>query len=210
LPARKKPEEPGKSLKTLGGGGSTFSTEKKEDFMGARCVYRRPLGGLLFVALAPLASGCATVIHGTRQNVRVETDPPGATASAGDQRITTPGVLKLKRKEKALEIVVEKEGYETRRVALTRKDSGWQWLNMIGIPAGIVAGASVGHTNDEGLDFSGAATGAVVGGVVLSGAGFLIDYGDGAAYKLDPPLVVVRLEPVPAPASPSTTEGKTP
>jgi hypothetical protein len=154
----------------------------------------------LLLVLAPLLSGCATVIHGTRQDVRVETEPPGATASVGDQKITTPGVLKLKRKEKALEIVVEKEGYETRRVALTRKDSGWQWLNMIGIPVGIVAGASAGESNssqDISSSLRNTATGAVVGGVVLSGAGFLIDYGDGAAYKLDPPLVVLRLEPVP-------------
>lgn len=179
--------------------------------MNARCTSLRPLGVSLLLVLAPLLSGCATVIHGTRQNVRVETDPPGATASAGGQKITTPGVLTLKRKEKALEIVVEKEGYETRHVALTRKDSALQWLDMVGIPAGIVSGAAIGHRRDSGfLDFHGAATGAVIGGVVLSGAGFLIDYGDGAAYKLDPPLVVLRLEPVPAPGSPPSTERKTP
>jgi hypothetical protein len=161
----------------------------------------------LLLVLAPLLSGCATMIHGTHQDIRVETDPAGATASAGDQKITTPGVLKLKRKEKALEIVVGKEGYETRRVALTRKNSGWQWLNMIGIPAGAVAGASVGVSNSSnGLTAAG--TGAVIGGVVLSGAGFLIDYGAGAAYELDPPLVVLRLEPVPAPASSTSTEEK--
>src|ERR1035441_2144133 len=90
--------------------------------MNARCTSLRPLGVSLLPGLAPLLAGRATVIHGTRQNVRVETDPPGATASAGGQKITTPGVLTLKRKEKALEIVVEKEGYETRHVALTRKD----------------------------------------------------------------------------------------
>jgi hypothetical protein len=96
-------------------------------------------------------------------------------------------------------------------VALTRKDSALQWLDMVGIPAGIVSGAAIGHRSDSGfLDFHGAATGAVIGGVVLSGAGFLIDYGDGAAYKLDPPLVVLRLEPVPAPGSPPSTERKTP
>jgi len=179
--------------------------------MKARCTGFQPLGVALLLVLAPLLSGCATVIHGTHQDVRVETDPSGATASVGDQKITTPGVLKLRRKEKALEIVVEKEGYETRRVALTRKDSGWDWLNAIGIPVGIVAGGAIGHRSDSGfLAFEGAATGAVIGGAALSGAGFLIDNGNGAAYKLDPPLVVLRLEPVPAPASPTATERKTP
>ncbi|HEX7614116.1 MAG TPA: hypothetical protein VF554_02455 [Thermoanaerobaculia bacterium] len=176
--------------------------------MKTRCTGFRPLGVALLLVLSPLLPGCATVIHGTRQDVRVETDPPGATASAGDQKITTPGVLKLKRKEKALEIVVEKAGYETRRVALTRKDSGWDWLNTIGIPVGIGTGGAIGHRSDSGfLAFEGAATGALIGGVVLSGAGFLIDNGNGAAYKLDPPLVVLRLEPVPTPASSPPTEG---
>ncbi len=177
--------------------------------MNARCTGLRPLGTSLLLALAPFLSGCATMIHGTHQNVRVETDPPGAIASVGDQKITTPGVLRLKRKEKALEIVVEKEGYETRRVALTRKDSGLVWLDTIGIPVGVVAGGAIGHRSDSGfLAFEGAATGAVIGGVALSGAGFLIDHGDGAAYKLDPPLVVLRLEPVPSSTASSSAEGR--
>ena len=180
--------------------------------MNARCTGLRPLGTTLLLVLAPLLSGCATVLHGTRQDVRVETDPPGATASVGDQKITTPGVLRLKRKEKALEIVVEKDGYETRRVALTRKNSGWQWLNMIGIPVGIGVGAVQGanHTGesaDLSTGITNTATGAVIGGVVLSGAAFLIDNGNGAAYKLDPPLVVLRLEPAPATTSAASTEG---
>ncbi len=178
--------------------------------MNTRRTGLRPFGMPFLLVLAPLLSGCATVIHGTRQDVRVETDPSGATASAGDQKITTPGVLRLKRKEKALEIVVEKEGYETRRVALTRKDSGWDWLNAIGIPVGIGVGGAIGHRSDSGfLAFEGAATGAIIGGAALSGAGFLIDNGNGAAYKLDPPLVVLRLEPVPAAASSPPTGGNT-
>lgn len=180
--------------------------------MNTRCTGPRPLRIALLLVLAPLLPGCATVLHGTRQNVRVETDPAGATASAGDQKITTPGVLKLKRKEKALEIVVEKEGYATRRVALTRKDSAPQWLNTIGIPVGIVTGAVAGSRNssDGWAGLGNGMIGAAVGGVALSGAAFLIDYGNGAAYKLDPPLVILRLEPVQASASPSPTEGLTP
>ena len=109
-------------------------------------------------------------------------------------------MLNLKRKEKALEIVVEKDGYETHRVALTRKDSGLQWLDMLAIPAGVVAGAAAGASNSSSgfTQWDNAATGAVIGGVVLSGAAFLIDYGDGAAYRLDPPVVILRLEQVPA------------
>ena len=182
--------------------------------MNARCTSLRPPRMSLLLVVAPLLCGCATMIHGTRQDIRVETDPPGAIASVGDQKVATPGVLRLKRKEKALEIVVEMEGYVTKRVALTRKDSGWQWLNMIGIPVGIGVGAVQGanHTGDSAdlsTGITNTATGAVIGGVVLSGAGFLIDHGDGAAYKLDPPLVVLRLEPVPTATSSPSTEGTT-
>jgi hypothetical protein len=35
----------------------------------------------------------------------------------------------------------------------------------------------------------------VVGGILVPGAGFAIDYWTGAAYKLDPPKIVVTLKP---------------
>lgn len=148
------------------------------------------------------AGGCASVIHGTRQKVEVFTDPPGATATAGDQRVTTPGVLKLSRKERNMEIRIEKEGFAPKTFRLERRTSGLVWLNLIGVPAGVVGvGGAAGSGSDglSGLDRI--RSGAIAGGVGLPAAGFLIDYGNGAAYRLDPARVVVRLEPVSAAAS---------
>ena len=130
--------------------------------------------------LLALTTGCATVLHGTRQNVRVETDPPGATASAGGQTVTTPGVLKLHRKETNLEVVVEKEGYVTRQVILTRTGPDRTRANWA---FGLVGGA---------------ATQSFVGVVALPVAALGIDYATGAAYRLEPSAIFLRLEPVSA------------
>jgi hypothetical protein len=157
----------------------------------------------LLPALLPLAlgTGCGTIIHGSHQNIRVETDPPGATASAEDQTITTPGVLKLHRKATGLEVVVEKEGYVTRRVALTRKDSGLDWTNIVFAPIGFAAGAATfGATTDESSVVESLVgpklTWGAVGAVFMTVAAFGTDRATGAAWRLDPPTIVLRLEPV--------------
>jgi len=96
----------------------------------------RRLSLLFLCALLLLTGGCATVFHDTRQKIEVFTDPPGATATAGDQRVTTPGVLRLPRKAKSTEIRIEKEGYAPRSVILQRRVSGLVWLNFVGIAGG--------------------------------------------------------------------------
>jgi hypothetical protein len=154
---------------------------------------------LLAPVLALAAGGCATVFQGTRQKIEVISEPAGATASALEQQVTTPGVLTLPRKAKTLEIRVEKEGYVARTIVLRRVTSGLVYLNFIAIPAGIVGGAAAGAglSNDHGwfAGWSEAAYGAAAGGVGLSGAAFAIDYANGSAYRLEPAKVVVRLEP---------------
>ncbi|HEY7460323.1 MAG TPA: hypothetical protein VIC59_00425 [Gemmatimonadota bacterium] len=62
------------------------------------------------LALGPFLSttNCATLIHGSRQGVTVATRPAGAEASAGDQRVTTPGTLEIPRKSTGAEIRLEK------------------------------------------------------------------------------------------------------
>ena len=171
----------------------------------------RTLPVLLAPILALAAGGCATVFNGTRQKIEVVSEPPGATASALGQQVTTPGVLTLPRKAKLLEIKVEKEGYAARTIAMRRATSRLVYLNFIGIPAGIVGGAAAGAglSNDHGW-FAGwteAAYGAMAGGVGLSGAAFAIDYANGSAYRLEPGKVVVRLEAlVPAQATAASGE----
>jgi hypothetical protein len=152
----------------------------------------------VLLAMPVLAGGCASIFHGTRQKVEVFTDPPGATATSGDQQVTTPGVLKLPRKVRNTEIRIEKEGFAAKTVVLQRRTSGLVWLNLIGVPAGALAGGVGGATSsgDDWVALGNAAKGALAGSALVPTAGFATDFANGAAYRLDPARVVVRLEPV--------------
>jgi hypothetical protein len=62
---------------------------------------RQLFGVLAVFALLSLGTGCATVIHGTKQKVRVTSQPPGATVTVlpeGDTFVT-PGEVKVARKQ---------------------------------------------------------------------------------------------------------------
>jgi hypothetical protein len=215
MTVRRKPEEPQEFPKTSTEGkrdrdyrpgttGPPAENAGKEAAMTVLDRRVRIFQAPVLLALALVAGGCASVFHGTRQKVEVFTDPPGATATAGGESVTTPGVLKLPRKGKNTEIRIEKEGFAAKTIRLERLTSGLVWLNFIGIPAGVFGGAYAGlGSNDNGWfgNLENAGKGAVIGGVSFPGLGFLADFQSGAAYRLDPARVVVRLDPVVSAAS---------
>jgi hypothetical protein len=67
---------------------------------------------------------CATIIHGTTQDIPVSSKPEGAVAKAADgQECTTPCKLTLKRKEDHA-ISIKKDGYEEHTVTCQHVVSG--------------------------------------------------------------------------------------
>jgi hypothetical protein len=92
--------------------------------------------------LCLLAGGCATVMRGDTQTVRFDTDPAGATVTAGALSCTTPGELPLKRKE-TYTILVSKEGY--RPVTF---DMSAQW-DGAALPGVVLPGGSVMIATDR-------------------------------------------------------------
>ena len=110
--------------------------------------------------------------------MRVETDPPGATASADGQKVFTPGVLKLHRKQKTLEVLFEKEGYVSWRVTLTRSGPDLVQTNWA---LGLVGGAT---------------TKSFVGVVALPVAALAHRLRHRGGVRLEPPEIFLRLEPV--------------
>ena len=83
--------------------------------------------------------GCATVIHGPYQDVAVESDPPGATATLTatlserglnfldpkkTYTVTTPGTVRLRR-DNTYRVEVMKPGY---KLAATKLVSSYDWL----------------------------------------------------------------------------------
>lgn len=162
---------------------------------------RRTRNLALALALFPLF-GCATILNGPNQTIHVETDPPGATVTVAGERHTSPVDLVLKRSSKDLVVVIEMEGYVTRKVALERGASPNTWINFVGLPAGVVAGAAIGAQNSEGWnELSSGATGLVIGALVVPAAMFAVDGASGAIHRLDPPFIAVKLEPVAPPAA---------
>jgi len=87
---------------------------------------------LLIIGLSLLVVECATIIHGTRQSVSVNSVPSGAKVMVkGVHMATTPAVIELKRKESNLILRFEKEGYEPVEIALNRSVDGWIAGNII-------------------------------------------------------------------------------
>jgi len=168
--------------------------------------HRRPPLLALAVAMAPLF-GCATILNGPNQKIHVETDPPGATVTVGSERHTSPVDLVLKRASKGLVVVIEKDGYITRMVTLERGASPNTWINFVGLPVGLVAGAAIGgnQSSNSYEEFSNGATGLVIGALAVPGVMFAVDAASGSIHRLDPPLIAVKLEPVAPPAAPAST-----
>lgn len=92
---------------------------------------------LMTLGLGLWLSGCSTIVHGPLQEVRIDSNPPGATAtiSAVDsqrgpgyfdekQSVTTPAVVKLRR-DNNYRIEFEKAGYAGSRAEL---ESHYDWF----------------------------------------------------------------------------------
>lgn len=95
---------------------------------------KQPLVRVLIAAAA--SSGCASIMHGTRQDVSIASTPSGASVTInGQDRGKTPAAVELSRKDKHL-LKVELPGYLPFESYLIRKVSGWVWGNLVfgGIP----------------------------------------------------------------------------
>ncbi len=103
------------------------------------------LGGF---GLILLIVGCVTIIHGTRQNIAVNSVPSGAKVIVkGVHMGTTPAVIELNRNESNIILRFEKEGYEPVEVVLNRSVDAWIAGNiifggLIGLAIDFISGAA--------------------------------------------------------------------
>jgi hypothetical protein len=91
------------------------------------------------------ATGCATIMNGSRQNISVNSNPSGATVFVDGQQVgITPASLNLARKQSHVVRIVL-DGYQPYEMAMTRGTSGWVWGNLaFGGLIGLVVDASTG------------------------------------------------------------------
>ena len=92
-----------------------------------RCLTTAARVASLLLSLA----GCATVMHGTQQDVGFGSVPTNARITIDNQRsATTPTVMKLSRKDNHI-VRIELDGYLPYEATLTRGVSGWVWGNLV-------------------------------------------------------------------------------
>jgi len=101
---------------------------------------------LLTLSLLIALNGCATIMHGTTQDIGVSTDPAGANLLVdGEQHYTSPAMITMKRKHDHT-VEIFQEGYNKELVEI-KGDLSWA------VAGDILAGGAIGY----GID---AATGA--------------------------------------------------
>jgi hypothetical protein len=158
-----------------------------------------PLRFAPLLAAALLTSGCATVFHTANDDLKVVTDPPGATARAGDASVVTPGVLKIQRRKEPVIVRVEKDGFEPRELTVGWHRSGAAWTNVVGVAAGAVgtAASSICVSVWGGPCHSDTNYTPLLVGAALTAAGTAIDLSSDRALSLERDEIVLRLEPLP-------------
>lgn len=92
-----------------------------------RWLWLAPIVGVLPVVLA----ACATIMHGTTQEISVGSTPTGAKVLIDGKEVgKTPVVSELKRKDRHA-VRIELDGYEPYELTMTRGTSGWVWGNIV-------------------------------------------------------------------------------
>src|SRR6476660_10190694 len=86
---------------------------------------------LAAVAAAIAITGCATIMHGTGQDVGISSTPTAAAVTIDNQPSgQTPYVAKLSRKDTHI-VHITAPGYAPADLTLTRKTSGWVWGTIV-------------------------------------------------------------------------------
>ena len=84
-------------------------------------VERFCISAILFLVSIFSLIGCASIAHGTKQILKINSEPSGAKVYVkGVQIATTPAQIELKRKQSSTVIRVEKDGYEPIEFILNR------------------------------------------------------------------------------------------
>jgi hypothetical protein len=150
---------------------------------------------LSLLAIGCLLSSCATMSHGTKEVISVDSNPSGADATIlCDNKIsasgTTPARLTIPRKADGCRITVAQSGMKTQSIAINRGFASSFWLNFV--PASALAFAPVAAFSDTG---SNDLAGALLLAGIAGGAGFVVDRVSGAMYDHNPNVVKVTLQP---------------
>lgn len=113
----------------------------------------RIAGILLVICSVALFYGCATIIHGTSQQIGVSSSPSGAKVTVDGNAIgVTPIFARLSRGDNHI-IKIELDGYMSYDMTVTKKASGWVFGNIVfGGLIGLVVDVATGGLYDLSPD----------------------------------------------------------
>ncbi|WP_310595523.1 PEGA domain-containing protein [Flavobacterium sp.] len=106
------------------------------------------------LAIALLTSSCATIISGSKQNVKFDSNPSTATIYIDEVEVgKTPFEIKLARKSEH-SVMIKLDGYQTYETKLTKKFNAWYIGNilfggLIGVIIDPITGAIYNLTPDQ-------------------------------------------------------------
>lgn len=104
---------------------------------------KRVIIGILCLGLG----GCASIIHGSKQKVLFNTEPPGAEVKISLlQKCITPCFLYMKRND-SYSAMISRVGFNTETLPIEQKISGWVFGNLltggiIGLGVDVVVGGA--------------------------------------------------------------------
>lgn len=83
------------------------------------------------LAILLLTSSCATIVSGSKQNVKFASNPSSAKIFIDEVEVgKTPFEIKLARKSEH-QVLIKLEGYQTYQTTLTKKFNGWFVGNIL-------------------------------------------------------------------------------
>ena len=86
---------------------------------------------VIFAAIATAAfiSGCGAIVHGTRQDIAINSNPNQAQVIVQGESKTTPAMFNLKRKHSYV-VKISKEGYESSDIMINNKLDWTAWCDL--------------------------------------------------------------------------------
>jgi hypothetical protein len=142
------------------------------------------------VAVVLFTQGCATLHHGSYQEISVVSDPAGANVEVRCGKVqpaaVTPTTVRLPRRAGECSLILTLSGFQPETVVFDSSPSGWVWANF----AAPIAGGTIGATRGSDQAFVDFLVGALIGGV-----GIGIDAMTDAMWHLEPAKVERKLVP---------------
>ena len=106
-----------------------------------------------FILLASLLlTSCATLVSGTKQGVRINTNVPDALLLIDDEIETQSGEMVRLSRKKSHTLEVDMEGYEKVEYDFTRRINPLVWGNMALFPVALVTGIVLASQKETVID----------------------------------------------------------